>query len=138
MKILVVGHGTFASGVKSLMKLLTGVDETILAIDFTEDKSCDVFENEVKEVIKNNNDLIVFADITGGTPFQVSSRAVLSNEESSNQFVVSGISVACMLDIIMNTIVANDFENLREKIDSSLSIMEDSILVLSKEDIDNE
>lgn len=138
MKILVVGHGTFASGVKSLMKLLTGVDESIVALDFTEDKSYDVFENEVQSVIAHNDDLIVFADITGGTPFQISSRLVLSNFKSENQFVVSGISVACMLDLVMNTIVNEDFKNLKKKIDDSLDLMKDSVLVLSRGDIDNE
>ena len=38
----------------------------------------------VQEYVANNKDLIIFADMTGGAPFQIASREILLNEASEN------------------------------------------------------
>ena len=134
MKVLVTGHGKYASGMKSLVETLIGSDDRVLAIDYCEGKDYADFEKEIESIIKENEKLIVFADITGGTPFQVSSRIILA-DDSEGKIIVSGVSVACMLDILMNTIVINDFSDIREKIKNGIERMTESVLVLSKEDI---
>lgn len=135
MKILVVGHGEYASGVKSGIKLLTGIDEGIEAINLNDELNHEDFKIIVKEHVENNTDLIIFADITGGAPFQIASREILLNESSDNQYVVGGVSVACILEIIMNTMVICSEDDTRKIIDDAVSGVREMASVMCRKDL---
>lgn len=135
MKILIVGHGEYPTGIKSAIKLLTGVDENIDAINLNESLTHDQFTQKVNAYVKENKDLIIFADITGGAPFQITSREVLLNEESDNQYVIGGVSVGCILDIVMKTVVISTDEDIRETIESSLEGIRDMASVICRKDL---
>ncbi|MBP1889636.1 PTS system N-acetylgalactosamine-specific IIA component [Clostridium moniliforme] len=135
MKILIVGHGEYPTGIKSAIKLLTGVDENIDAINLNESLTHEQFTQKVNEYVKENKDLIIFADITGGAPFQITSREVLLNEESDNQYVIGGVSVGCILDIVMKTVVISTDEDIRETIESSLEGIRDMASVICRKDL---
>lgn len=135
MKILIVGHGEYASGIKSAIKLLTGVDEGIDAINLNEELTHDKFTDMIYSYVNENKDLIIFADITGGAPFQITSREVLLNEESDNQYVIGGVSVGCILDIVMKTLVISADEDIRETIESSLEGLKDMSSIICRKDL---
>lgn len=135
MKILVVGHGEYSTGIKSVIKLLTGIDENIDAINLNGELTHDEFTDKVKDYIEKNNDVIVFADITGGAPFQITSREVLLNTNSENQYVVGGVSVACILEVVMNTIVLENNENTREIIEEALNKLPEMASVMCRKDL---
>lgn len=135
MKILIVGHGEYSTGIKSSIKLLTGVDENIDAINLNNELTHDEFTLKVQKYVAENNDLIIFADITGGAPFQITSREILLNENSNNQYVVGGVSVACILDIVMNTIVINSTDDIRNIIDGAIANLHDMASVMCRKDL---
>lgn len=135
MKILIVGHGEYATGVKSAIKLLTGVCEGLDAINLNDDITHDKFTEIIKEYIKVNNDLIVFADISGGAPFQITSREVLLNEDSENQYVVGGVALGCILEIVMNTVVVGGNEDVRVTIEESINQIADMATVICRKDM---
>lgn len=135
MKVLLVGHGEYPTGIKSVVKLLTGVEENIEAINLNQDLSHDDFAMKVKDYVENNDDLIVFADITGGAPFQITSREILLNTKSENQYVVGGVSVACILEIIMNTLVLENNENIREVIEEAINNLPEMASVICRKDL---
>ncbi|GAA0069071.1 PTS mannose transporter subunit IID [Clostridium sardiniense] len=135
MKILIVGHGEYAAGIKSAIKLLTGVDEGIDAINLNEELTHDKFTEMIHSHVNENKDLIIFADITGGAPFQITSREVLLNEESDNQYVIGGVSVGCILDIVMKTLVISTDEDIRETIESSLEGLKDMSSIICRKDL---
>lgn len=135
MKILIVGHGEYSTGIKSSIKLLTGVDENIDAINLNNELTHDEFTLKVQKYVAENNDLIIFADITGGAPFQITSREILLNENSNNQYVVGGVSVACILDIVMNTIVINSTDDIRNIIDGAIANLPDMASVMCRKDL---
>ncbi|MDQ0150416.1 PTS sugar transporter subunit IIA [Eubacterium multiforme] len=135
MKILIVGHGEYPTGTKSAIKLLTGVDENIDAINLSEELTHEQFTEKINAYVKENKDLIIFADITGGAPFQITSREVLLNEESDNQYVIGGVSVGCILDIVMKTVVISTDEDIRETIGSSLEGVRDMASVICRKDL---
>lgn len=135
MKVLLVGHGEYATGIKSVIKLLTGVEENIDAINLNGELSHDDFTIKVKEYVENNDDMIIFADLTGGAPFQITSREVLLNAKSENQYVVGGVSVACILEIVMNTLVLESNENIRSVIEESISKLPEMASVMCRKDL---
>lgn len=135
MKVLIVGHGEYSTGIKSAIKLLTGVDENIDAINLNDELTHDEFTLKVQKYVSENNDLIIFADITGGAPFQITSREILLNENSNNQYVVGGVSVACILEIVMNTIVINSKDDTRTIIDGAIANLGDMASVMCRKDL---
>lgn len=135
MKILIVGHGEYASGIKSTIKLLTGVDEGIDAVNLNEELEHSEFTSIINSYVNDNEELIIFADITGGAPFQITSREVLLNENSDEQYVVGGVSVGCILDIVMKTLVIDTDEDVRGLIEASLEGIKDMATVMCRKDI---
>ncbi|GAB6167993.1 hypothetical protein JCM1393_04530 [Clostridium carnis] len=135
MKVLVVGHGEYATGIKSAIKLLTGVDEAIDAINLNDELTHEDFTVMIKKYVAENEKLIIIADITGGAPFQITSREVLLNENSDDQYVIGGVSVACILEIVMNTIVIGSEQSTREVIDNALEGLKDMASVMCRKDL---
>ena len=135
MKILLVGYGEYPTGIKSIVKLLTGVEENIDAINFNKDLSHDDFAMKVKDYVENNDDLIVFSDISGGAPFKITSREILLNTKFENQYLIGGVSVACILEIIMNTLILDDNENIREVIEEAINNLQEMASVICRKDL---
>ena len=135
MKILIVGHGEFATGMKSAIKLLTGVNNNIDAINLNDELTHNDYTIMVQEYVAKNKDLIIFADMTGGAPFQIASREILLNEESKNQFVIGGVSVGCILEVVMNTLVLNSEDSLKNIINVAVNNIQEMTSIICREDL---
>lgn len=138
MKILIVGHGEYATGMKSAIKLLTGVNNNIDAINLNEELTHNDYTMMVQEYVANNKDLVIFADMTGGAPFQIASREVLLNEESENQFVIGGVSVGCILEVVMNTLVLNSEDELKDIINTAVNNIKEMTSIVCRKDLVSE
>ena len=135
MKILIVGHGEYGSGMKSAIKLLTGVNDNIDAINLNEELTHNEYTVMLQEYVANNKDLVIFADMTGGAPFQIASREILLNEDSENQFVIGGASVGCILEVVMNTLVLKSEDELKSIIDLAVNNIKEMTSVISRKDL---
>ena len=138
MKILIVGHGEYATGMKSAIKLLTGVNNNIDAIKLNEELTHNDYTMMVQEYVANNKELIVFADMTGGAPFQIASREILLNEESENQFVIGGVSVGCILEVVMNTLVLNSEDELKDIINTAVNNIQEMTSIVCRKELVSE
>ena len=49
--IIVSGHGNFASGLLSTLKLIAGEQENVVGIDFIDGQGSDELKNNIKEAI---------------------------------------------------------------------------------------
>lgn len=99
-KLVVVGHGNFPSGVLSAVSLLVGKNENILSFDLDENETHEGFEKKLKELLDNNDKVVVLADLTGGAPHQIAARLVLESRKM-NQYIISGINLALVVDLAM-------------------------------------
>lgn len=135
MKILIVGHGEYATGMKSAIKLLTGVNNNIDAINLNEELTHNDYTMMVQEYVANNKDLVIFADMTGGAPFQIASREILLNEDSKNQYVIGGVSVGCILEVVMNTLVLNVEDELENIINAAVNNIQEMTSIISRKDL---
>ena len=98
--IIITGHANFALGMMSAIKLVFGSPESLKIVNFGEEDSTEVLENNLKIAIhelKECDGLLCFTDIAGGTPFQVASR--LSIEEAEMR-VVSGTNLPMLLGVL--------------------------------------
>lgn len=80
--IVLTGHGAFPTGMLESVELITGKVKQIEVIPFEEDK--DKLEKEINQAIENVNTdsgVVCFADLAGGTPFNVCSSIAATRED---------------------------------------------------------
>lgn len=99
-KLVIVGHGNFPSGVLSAVSLLVGNNENICAFNLDKNETHEGFEQKIKELLDNNDKVIVVADLTGGAPHQIAARLILESGKM-NQYIISGINLALVVDLAM-------------------------------------
>ncbi|WP_026571290.1 PTS sugar transporter subunit IIA [Sediminibacillus terrae] len=93
--MVLTGHGTFPEGLLDSVQLIAGIQENVKAVSFKEDKGA--LESQLREAIasvEQGDGVICFADLAGGTPFNVSS--LIANEKD-NVRVVGGTNVPMVL-----------------------------------------
>ena len=98
--IIITGHANFALGMMSAVKLVFGSPENLKIVNFGEEDSSEVLENNIKTAkheLKECDGLLCFTDIAGGTPIQVASR--LSMEEAEMR-VISGTNLPMLLGVL--------------------------------------
>ena len=67
-KLVIVGHGNFPSGVLSAVSLLVGNNENICAFDLDKNETHEGFEQKIKELLDNNDKVIVCLLYTSPSP----------------------------------------------------------------------
>ncbi|MFR3072449.1 EIIAB-Man [uncultured Clostridium sp.] len=110
--IIITGHGNFASGLKSSLDLIVGNYDFIKVVDFTENKNPEELKNDIKSIIDkcSDNELYIFTDLAGGTPFKVSSELALNNNikvfcgTNLPMLIEAGMMVSLGCDIDVNFI----------------------------------
>lgn len=97
--IIITGHGKIASGILSSISLIYGETEKLSAIDFTEDISPELLEEKISLEIDrlNENGVLIFSDIVGGTPFKSASIISLKKE---NVKVIGGMNLPMILEVL--------------------------------------
>lgn len=99
---LVTGHGEFSLGLLNALEMIAGEQEKVKAIPFFESDS---MEDYTKNILKGlddvdgeNSEIIIFTDLMGGTPFNVS---MLNSNDLNNVTVISGTNLPMLLEFII-------------------------------------
>lgn len=102
MKYLVlVSHGTFAPGLKSVLAMLAGGDrDDIISVGLEDGMSADEFSEKFKEaieVIKADDEIILLGDIVGGSPMTNAIAQISERGMESQTIVFGGMNLAMAL-----------------------------------------
>ena len=98
--VIITGHGSFATGMLSSLKLIAGEIENLSGVNFTEDDSTETLEEKLKSSINEMkcDEIIILSDLAGGSPFKVS--AMLSNTVNDKKIkVISGTNLGMLLEV---------------------------------------
>lgn len=96
--IIISGHGTFASGLVSALKLLMGEHEHIIAVDFPEEVDDFMLKKHLTAAIKELHlcdNILLLTDILGGTPFKTS---VLVGSSYKGCVTIYGANLAMLIE----------------------------------------
>lgn len=122
--IIVTGHGQFATGLVSALKLLAGEPEALLAVDFEAGDDIGRLEEKLKAAIGSlgsGNDeaegresgssdgILVMTDLRGGSPFNVASRLSMERPEVE---VLTGTNLGMLVEAYMTRQMASDVKGL--------------------------
>lgn len=131
--IIVTGHGSFATGLTSGLKLLTGEPEQYEAVDFLPEDSIDMLTEKLEAAadrLKDCEGILILADLAGGSPYNVSARFKMAGK--GNLEVVGGANLPVVLDAYMSRNMISDTAELAES--SSKAGREQLIHFLPEED----
>lgn len=100
-QLIVLGHATFASGLKSSLEMITGNHREIVALDFNEDDSLEQYQINVKTLIETAREeatsFMVAVDLIGGTPFLTAAQFL-----NENDILVTGINLPSALEYVLS------------------------------------
>lgn len=137
IKVIVVAHGQFASGILTSLKLIAGEVENIEAIDFSEGMSARELKARIKSAILGEREVLILTDLLGGTPFKVSVELAAEQKEQ-NVVVLSGLNLAMILEANFSRLT-DDLEQLVGKlITTSKDGIVDSVSLLAEDNHDEE
>jgi len=96
----IIGHGNYPDGIKSAITLLSGSGDDITCFNLNEQTTHEQFKEDVTEFLNANENVIIFADLTGGAPFQTIAQVILESAKE-NQYIISGISMNAIFDLYL-------------------------------------
>lgn len=100
INILIVTHGNFGKELLKSSELIIGPVEGAESISFMQGDSFESLFDKVKEAVErlSKDDLIVFTDMYGGSPFNAVTRLLKNN----NFYHITGINFPLFIDIAVN------------------------------------
>ncbi len=111
--LLITGHGNFGSGIYSALEVIAGQCENVRFADFEKDRSVANYQQELNsildEMIEMGQEVLVLADLLGGTPFK---SAVRYGMKRGHIQVVSGANLSMTLEVEMARKSMTDLEQL--------------------------
>lgn len=99
MKLVLIGHGHYASGVASAVAMLSGNEEAVSYVDFTPVISPDEFESRLRDIAECGEEVVTICDLVGGTPYN---RACMIAHENAQVKVVAGMNLAAILEAVLS------------------------------------
>lgn len=99
MRLVLAGHGHYASGVASAVAMLSGNEEAVSYVDFTSVISPDEFESRLRDIAECGEEVVIICDLVGGTPYN---RACMIAYESAQVKVVAGMNLAAILEAVLS------------------------------------
>lgn len=112
--MIVTGHGSFATGITSGLKLLAGEPKDYEAVDFLPEDSAEILAQKLEtayEKLSGCEGVVIFADLTGGSPFNVSIRMKMEHPERQLE-VIGGSNLPAVLEGYMARMAGAEVQSL--------------------------
>jgi len=99
-RIVITGHGHYASGAKSTIELIAGHQAGIAYWDFGIDWQYEDLSTAIKNHLNEfpEDEMLFLCDIIGGTPFKL---AVEHTHQLERVVVVAGVNMSAMIEVIL-------------------------------------
>ena len=110
--LIVTGHGNFATGLTSSLKLIAGEPKDYVAVDFLEEYSVDDLERELTKALdelKDCDGILVLSDLGGGSPFKT---AVMCGYPRGNVEVIAGTNLPMLIEVNMGRQFVEELDTL--------------------------
>lgn len=113
MNLLLLSHGTFCEGLMQSYEMIAGHNQNIHALALDDDGIATFtnrLQNKVTQLLEQG-DLLVLADLKGGTPFNEAYLLYLSNKEHMR--LIAGMNLAMLIEtglMLQNLCLQDAFE----------------------------
>ncbi len=124
---IVTGHGEFSLGIVNALEMIAGEQDGLKAIPFYNEYSMEEYQNKMSEAIRDissqSSHTIIFTDLKGGTPFNVS---MMLTTENDSVTVVGGTNLPLLLEFIGKRWIDGD---TKEIIKSLVDVASEGVVV---------
>lgn len=110
--IIVTGHGKFADGIQSALKVIAGEQEAMAFVNFDDD-STTLLEEKLQMAMDSFSTLdgiLVLSDLTGGSPFKLAVECAHKNNQ--NIEVIGGINLPMVIELSVTRQFVTTLEEL--------------------------
>ena len=113
MKVLVTGHGGFATGMVAASRMIVGDQELIDWLPFEEGTNLSDYQAQIVARVERHGEegLLILTDFKGGTPFNVS---MLLSQGHPQVAVLAGTNLAMILEAIDQASTASSVTDLAD------------------------
>ena len=112
--LIVTGHANFGSGITSSVNLIAGEQEAYRYVDFLPTYGMEELSAELTKAmdeLKDCESILIFTDLMGGTPFNVSAQLAHRKE---NIRIIAGTNLPMLVEIVMARKFEEDVDALVE------------------------
>jgi fructoselysine/glucoselysine PTS system EIIA component len=119
-KFLIATHGAFSAGVRSSLDMIIGAQENLFIIQAYVDQNIAI-EDEIKQVLEqigDEDELIIFSDILGGSV----TNQLLQQALKPNIHIISGFNLPLLIDVMLaeagtpvDEVISNAITNAKEQ-----------------------
>ena len=112
--LIVTGHANFGSGITSSVNLIAGEQEAYRYVDFLPTYGMGELSAELTKAmdeLKDCESILIFTDLMGGTPFNVSAQLTHGKE---NIRIIAGTNLPMLVEIVMARKFEEDVDALVE------------------------
>lgn len=101
IRVVVMGHGGYAEGVKQNLEMIAGLSDSMYFIDLTKEDDLSGLKAKVNHVIQDfNEDEVLFAcDLLGASPFRVAAEICVNHP--GKYYTVAGLNTMAFLELTM-------------------------------------
>lgn len=112
--LIITGHGSFASGLQSSVKLIAGEQPNIEYVDFVESDSTDDLETKLSAALSRLEEadgILFLCDLVGGSPFKT---AATLSAKKMNIAVIGGANLAMIIEtaIMKDNFTVDELKNM--------------------------
>lgn len=98
--LLITGHGHFATGLGSSLRLITGNTENIEYVDFEADHSTEILAENLHKAmdnLKGCDGVLVLSDLAGGSPFKTAVECKFARPDQTIE-VIAGSNLPMLIE----------------------------------------
>ena len=124
MYIIVSGHGQFSIGMVDSLEMIAGKQENLVAVPFLQTDSVEDYSKKLAEKLKSvpeEEGILVFTDLMGGTPYKTAVELTLNRENLS---VIGGTNLSVLLEAVA---LRFSFDNAEELVNIIIPSAKDSL-----------
>lgn len=128
-KLLIVSHGSLAKGLVSSLKVILGDSVDVNFCCLEEGMGIEKFRELLEPIIDNiseANQIIVLADLMGGSPYNATLDILRNKEILDKSIVISGVNLPLALNLLLaeGEISKEEVENISSYAKDSINIFE--------------
>ncbi|WP_285121767.1 PTS sugar transporter subunit IIA [Lactococcus petauri] len=121
MKALISGHAHFAEGMKSAVELITGPQADLLTLTFDEATNLEEYQEALNNFCKNGEEVAIFTDLLGGTPFN---KAMIAKGDSEKVHIFTGTNLPMLIEFVSQGMMETEVDLI---LDLSVSTAKDGV-----------
>ena len=113
--LIISGHGNFASGLRTSLKLIAGEPCNVEFVDFEENDSTEDLKKKYYASLKNLDNcdsILALSDLAGGSPFKT--LVEVKTEIEKTMEVIGGTNLPMLLEVSMSKDIIEDLPSLSE------------------------